>query len=272
MKIALLGATRGMGRALARALSERGDEIFLLGRDLEDLERSAADLGIRGRLAAGSGEAARAEPIGPTGPVRTALCDLARPETFAPALDAAEAALGGLDAVVVTAGVFGTQEELEADRALLHRLLEVDFTHTVLFCEKARERLISHARDGGGRGVLCVFSSVAGDRARKPVAFYGAAKAGLSYYLEGIDLRFRGDGLRVVTVKPGFVRTSMTEGLPEPPFAGEPEGVARDVVKAIDRAARGKKGPGAVYTPGPWKWVMLVVRNLPRWVRRRVSF
>lgn len=274
MKIAILGATRGMGRALARHLAERaeGDELFLLGRDVEDLERSAADLGIRGRLAAGSGEAARPEPIGPSGPVRIALCDLARPETFAPALDAAEAALGGLDAVIVTAGVFGTQEELEADPERLRSLLEIDFAHTVLFCEEARRRLIARAKEGGGRGVLCVFSSVAGDRARKPVVFYGAAKAGLSYYLEGIDLRFRGEGLRVVTVKPGFVRTSMTEGLPEPPFAGEPEGVARDVVKALDRAARKGRGPGAVYAPGPWRWIMLVVRNLPRWVRRRVSF
>lgn len=271
MKIVILGATRGMGRALARALAERGDEIFVLGRDLEDLERSAADLGIRGRLAAGSGEAPRPEPIGPTGPVRIALCDLARPETFAPALDAAEAALGGLDAVIVTAGVFGTQEELEADRERLRRLLEIDFAHTVLFCEEARGRLIARAK-ANGRGILCVFSSVAGDRARKPVVFYGAAKAGLSYYLEGIDLRYRGEGLRVVTVKPGFVRTSMTEGLPEPPFAGEPEGVARDVVKALDRAARNGRGPGAVYTPGPWRWIMWVVRKLPRWVRRRVSF
>lgn len=270
MKIAVLGATRGMGRALARALIERGDELFLLGRDLEDLERSAADLGIRGRLAAGSGDGA--------GAIATALCDLARPETFGPALDAAEAALGGLDAVVVTAGVFGVHEELEADPERLRRLLEVDFTHTVLFCEEARRRLIAHARPGdrpggaGGSGILCVFSSVAGDRARKPVVLYGAAKAGLSYYLEGIDLRYRAAGLRVVTVKPGFVRTSMTEGLPEPPFTGEPEGVARDVVKALDRIAAGRGGAGVVYSPAPWRWIMWVVRKLPRWVRRRVSF
>ena len=261
MKIAVLGATRGMGRAVARALAERGDDLFLLGRNPEDLERSAGDLRVRGRMGAGE------EPT-----IGTALCDLERPETFAPALDAAEAGLGGLDAVVVTAGVFGTQEELEADRARLRRLLEVDFTPTVLFCEEARERLVRRAREDGGAGILCVFSSVAGDRARKPVVFYGAAKAGLSYYLEGLDLRFGGDGLRVVTVKPGFVRTSMTEGLPEPPFAGEPAGVARDVMTAIDRAARSAKGAGAVYAPAPWRWIMLVVRNLPRWVRRRVSF
>jgi NAD(P)-dependent dehydrogenase (short-subunit alcohol dehydrogenase family) len=255
MRIAILGATKGMGRALARLLAERGDALFLLGRDLEDLERSARDLEVRGSAATGKD----------AGSVGTAFCDLARPETFVPALAAAETRLGGLDAAVVTAAEFGTQEELEADRRRLHRLLEANFTGTVLFCEAARERLLEHLGRGGG-GRLCVFSSVAGDRARKPVVLYGAAKAGLSYYLEGLDLRFRSAGLRVVTVKPGFVRTSMTRDLAAPPFAGEPEAVARDVVKALDR------GTPVVYTPRPWRWVMLVVRNLPRAVRRRVGF
>ena len=113
---------------------------------------------------------------------------------------------------------------------------------------------------------LCVFSSVAGERGRKPVVLYGAAKAGLTRYLEGLDHRFRARGLVVVTVKPGFVRTSMTAGLPEPPFAGEPDEVARDVERALDR------GTPVVYTPGVWRWVMAVVRRLPRFVLRRVDF
>jgi short-subunit dehydrogenase len=111
-----------------------------------------------------------------------------------------------------------------------------------------------------------VFSSVAGERGRKPVALYGATKAGLSRYLEALDHRWHGEGLRVVTVKPGFVRTGMTAGLPAPPFAGEPERVARDVARAIDR------GTPVVYTPAPWALVMLVIRNLPRLVMRRIGF
>ena len=105
------------------------------------------------------------------------------------------------------------------------------FTNTVEFCEQARVRLV---KTGGG--VLCVFSSVAGDRARKPVILYGAAKAGLSYYLEGLDLKFRGDGLRTVLVKPGFVRTGMTEGLKEPPFAVDAEAAALAALKASPAA------------------------------------
>jgi NAD(P)-dependent dehydrogenase (short-subunit alcohol dehydrogenase family) len=245
VKVAFLGATKGMGRALARRLAARGDAVFLLGRDLEDLERSALDLGIRsGREAAG-----------------LAACDLERPESFGPALSAAEKALGGLDLVVVTAGVFASQDTLEADAERTRQLLVVDFSHTVLFCEEARRRLQAH-----GGGTLCVFSSVAGERGRKPVVLYGAAKAGLTHYLEGLDHRFHAAGLRVVCVKPGFVRTAMTDGLRPPPFAGEPDAVAQRVVKAIDR------GWPVVYAPPAWALVMAIIRALPRWAMRRLGF
>lgn len=245
MKVVFLGATRGMGRALARRMSERGDALFLLGRNLDELERSAADLEARGS--------------GVT--VEWGSCDLEEPGTFEAALDLAGEALGDLDAVVVTAGLFATQDELEADPQLAERLLRVNFSNTVVFCEAARKRLLA-----GGGGTLCVFSSVAGDRGRKPVVIYGAAKAGLSRYLEGLDHKFRAEGLRVVTVKPGFVKTGMTEGLEPPPFAGEPEQVADIVLRAIDR------GAPVVYAPGPWRAVMAVIRHLPRAVMRRVTF
>lgn len=246
LTVVILGATRGMGRALARRLAERGDRLFLLGRQIDDLRRSAADLEARG---AG-------------GPVGAASCDLERPESFAPALAQAEAHFGGrFDTVVVTAALFATQDRLEHDLELTRRLLTANFANTVLFCEAARTRLLAH---GGGR--LCVFSSVAGERGRKPVILYGAAKAGLTRYLEGLDHKFRRQGLQVVTVKPGFVETSMTEGLPRPPFAGQPDAVAARVLKAIDR------GTPVVYAPGIWRLVMTVVRLLPRPVMRRVDF
>jgi short-subunit dehydrogenase len=246
VRVALLGATKGMGRALARCMAERGDALFLLGRDRDDLARSAADLQIRGAH----------------GAVDSAPCDLLDPATFAPALDAAERALGGLDAIVVTAGVFATQDALEQDAALRERMLTANFTNTILFCELARPRLLA----SGGAARLCVFSSVAGDRARKPVLLYGAAKAGLSYYLTGLDHKFAALGLKTILVKPGFVKTAMVTGLPVPPFAGEPDAVARRVLRAIDR------GTPVVYAPGIWRWVMLAIRLLPRAVMRRIAF
>ncbi len=245
MKIVLLGATKGMGRALARQMAVRGDRLFLLGRSEEDLSRSASDLEIRGA----------------SGKVGTARCDLLDAATFAPALDQAEAALEGFDTVVVTAGAFADQETLENDPELLSSLLQGNFVGTIGFCEDARKRLLA-----SGGGTLCVFSSVAGDRARKPVILYGASKAGLSHYLEGLDHRYRAEGLITVTVKPGFVRTGMTEGLDAPPLAGEPEAVARTVLRAIDR------GTPVVYAPPIWRWILALIRALPRVVMRRAGF
>jgi short-subunit dehydrogenase len=234
-----------MGRALARLMAERGDELFLLGRDPGDLERCARDLEARGARA----------------PVRFAACDLLHPEGFGTALDEAAQGLGRLDAVVVTAGIYSLQEDLEADRELRRRLLTVDFNNTIEFCEEARTRLLAM-----GGGILCVFGSVAGDRARKPVILYGAAKAGLAFYLEGLDSKYRSQGLRTVLVKPGFVRTGMTVGLREPPIVSEPEAAARAVLRAIDR------GRPVVYAPAVWRVVMLAVRSLPRWLMRRAEF
>lgn len=247
MNVVFLGSTRGIGRALARRLAARGDRLVLLGRDEAELARSARDLEARTGT--------------PEGSVAVAACDLLEPESFAPAFDLAAEALGRIDAVVVTAGQFARQDELERDPILARRVLEADFSGTVLFCEEARRRLLA-----AGGGTLCVLSSVAGERGRKPVVLYGAAKAGLTRYLEGLDHRFHGQGLKVVCVKPGFVRTSMTAGLPEPPFAGEPEEVARRIERALDR------GTPVVYAPGAWRWVMAVVRALPRFVMRRVGF
>lgn len=244
MKIVILGATKGMGRALARKMASRGDQLFLLGRDSDDLARSAADLAVDG-----------------TAPAGFAFADLADPKTFEPALDRAGAALGGFDVVIVTAGIFATQDELEADPALAERVLTVDFTGTVLFCEAARKRLLA-----AGGGTLAVFSSVAGERGRKPVVIYGATKAGLTRYLEGLDHKFRASGLKVVCVKPGFVKTGMTAGLKAPPFAGDPDDVAARVLGAIDR------GDPVVYAPFAWGPIMTVIRNLPRFVMRRVGF
>ncbi len=246
MKAVVFGGTTGMGREIARRLAERGDSVFLMGIDRADLERSAADLTARHPKQVAMGYA---------------VCNLEQPDGFPSALDAADTDLGHFDTVVVTAAMFASQEALEADVELARRLVTANYANTLVFCEHARKRLLSR---GGGR--LVVFSSVAGDRGRKPVVIYGSSKAGLSVYLEALDHKFHAAGLSVLCVKPGFVRTGMTAGLKPPPFAGEPEGVARDVVRAMDR------GKAILYTPSIWALVMFVIRCLPRFVMRRIGF
>jgi decaprenylphospho-beta-D-erythro-pentofuranosid-2-ulose 2-reductase len=246
MKAVILGGTSGMGREIARRLAERGDAVFLLGKSEDDLARSAADLSAR-------------HPVNVA--TTFAVCDLERPEQFSSALDAADAALGAFDTVVVTAAMFASQAALEADVELARRLMTVNYANTVVFCEHVRKRLLAR---GGGR--LTVFSSVAGDRGRKPVAIYGSSKAGLSVYLEALDHKFHAAGLSVLCVKPGFVKTEMTAGLKPPPFAGEPSAVAAAVIRAMDRRVP------VLYAPAIWALVMLIIRLLPRFAMRRIAF
>jgi decaprenylphospho-beta-D-erythro-pentofuranosid-2-ulose 2-reductase len=245
VKAVLVGATRGMGRAVARLLAEGGAAIVLLGRDPSELAASAHDLEARGA----------------TAPVETARLDLADPADFAIALDAADRALGGFDTLVVTGGLFGRQEDLAADPPRLERMLDVNFTGTVLLCQMAAERLAAR-----GGGTICAFSSVAGDRPRRSNYLYGASKAGLSAFLDGLGQAYADRGVKVVCVRPGFVKTGMTAGLPVPPFAGEPESVAREVVAGM------AAGRPVVYAPGIWRWVMLIIRALPRSLLRRLKF
>ena len=244
MKTAILGASKGMGRALARVRAERGDDLVLLGRDVEELERSAADLRVRSR-----------------GAVTVIACDLDAPDGFPAVIEALFAGGARLDNLVITAAHFGTQDELEADPVRARRLLTANLANTIELCERARVALLAQ-----GGGTLCVFSSVAGARGRKPVGLYGASKAGLSHYLEALDHKWRAAGLITICVKPGFVKTGMTAGLKPPPFAGEPDAVARQVSDALER------GTPLLYAPSIWRWVMLVIRHLPRFVMRRISF
>ncbi|MFQ5653590.1 MAG: SDR family NAD(P)-dependent oxidoreductase [Planctomycetota bacterium] len=244
LRVAFLGATGGLGRALARRMAARGDELFLLGRTEEELDRCARDLKIRGAC----------------GRVEYAPFDLLDGAGAAPALDLAVGSLGGLDTVVACAGLFAPHEELEEDHELRGRLISINFTGTIHFLEAARARLMER-----GGGTLCVFGSVAGDCPRKPVALYGATKAALAYYMEGLDRRYRRRGLRAVLVKPGFVRTAMTSGLRDPPFASDPERTTEPLLSAIDG------GRPVVYAPGIWRPVMAALRRLPRFVMRRLE-
>jgi short-subunit dehydrogenase len=245
VKVAVVGGTRGMGRALARLLAARGDAVVLLGRDTGELTASARDLTARGAK----------------GAVATGHLDLGDTAGFASALAAADEAVGGVDTLVLTAGDFAAQEELERDPARLRHLLDVNFTAAAVLCQQMAERLAAR-----GGGTICAFSSVAGDRPRRSNFLYGASKAGLSAFLEGLGLAYGDRGVRVVCVRPGFVKTGMTAGLPVPPFAGEPDTVARIVLRAIDR------GTPVVYAPPIWRLVMLAIRLLPRAIMRRVRF
>jgi short-subunit dehydrogenase len=136
----------------------------------------------------------------------------------------------------------------------------VNFTGTVVLCQMAAERLAAR-----GGGTICAFSSVAGDRPRRSNYLYGATKAGLSAFLEGLGHAYADRGVKVVCARPGFVKTEMTAGLPVPPFAGEPNAVARTILTAMDA------GRAVVYAPPVWRFIMLIIRALPSSLMRRLK-
>jgi short-subunit dehydrogenase len=240
-RVLVIGATSAVARALAGELAVHGRDLVLAGRDRPELETIAADLAVRHGVA-------------------TAVCVL-------DVLDAAghEAALGPwledetLEGVVVAVGYLGDQRLAEMDLAETRRILDTNFTGCVALLNLVALRL-----EARGRGFICALSSVAGDRGRQSNYLYGAAKAGLSVYLQGLRNRLHRAGVRVLTVKPGFVDTAMTFGRPGLFLVASPGRVARSIFRAIEA------GRDVVYVPGFWRPLMLAVRSVPERLFKRL--
>jgi short-subunit dehydrogenase len=180
-------------------------------------------------------------------------------EAFEALLGNAEAALGGLDALLVAHGTLPDPEACRRSVGAAVEAFHTNATSVIALVTAAAERF---ERRGGG--AIVVLSSVAGERGRGSNYLYGAAKAAVSTFLEGLGERLHGTGVRVVAVKPGRVDTPMTASFRKGPLWATPEGVAPGIVEAIDR------GDGDVYLPGWWRWPMLAVRLLPRGLHRRL--
>ena len=115
-------------------------------------------------------------------------------------------------------------------------------------------------------GTICGISSVAGERGRKSNYLYGSAKAGFSEYLSGLRNRLAKSNVHVVTVKPGFIDTKMTEGMPLPaPLTAQPEQVAKDIFKAC------MKKKNVIYTLWMWRWIMAIIRNIPEPIFKKLD-
>jgi decaprenylphospho-beta-D-erythro-pentofuranosid-2-ulose 2-reductase len=183
-----------------------------------------------------------------------------RPETHRAVVE--QAAVGGdIDVAVVAHGVLGDQEQAWTDSAAAIRLAEVNYTSAVA-CGVALAAQVRRQ----GHGVIVALSSVAGERARRSNFVYGSTKAGMDAFYSGLGTALREHGGRVLVVRPGFVRSTMTEGLDPPPLSTTPDAVADAVVAAV------ASGAEVIWVPKPMRWVMTVVRHLPRPVFRRLPF
>ena len=174
---------------------------------------------------------------------------------------AAAAAGGDIDVAVIAFGQLGDQEQLAADPAAAAALGQVNYVAPVVVGTVLANRMRTQ-----GHGVIVALSSVAGERARRSNYVYGSTKAGVDAYFSGLADSLVGSGVSVLVVRPGFVRSKMTEGLPEAPLSTTPEAVAEAIVTGV------RKGRHTVWVPGAMRWVMSGLRHTPRAVFRRLPF
>jgi decaprenylphospho-beta-D-erythro-pentofuranosid-2-ulose 2-reductase len=247
--VLVLGASSPIARALARRFAEAGYPMLLAGRDMDDLERSAADLRVRYAV-----------------PAATLAFDAAQLDRHEQLIrDAAGRFPDGLAGVVACQGDLADQAQAERDLVLSRRMIDVNYTSVVSTLNPAANHFEALAKAGKHRGFIAVLSSVAGDRGRPSNYLYGSAKAAVSAYVQGMRARLAGSGIPVLTVKPGFVDTRMIYGKPGTFLVAAPERVADDVFRAVRRRK------DVIYTPAFWRWILLAVRSIPEPIFKRMK-
>jgi short-subunit dehydrogenase len=242
-RILVLGATSGIAEACIRLWADRGDALYLVGRNADRVNVVAADARTRGATYVG-----------------TAIANLDDTNGHAELLAHAVNGLGGLDIAFVALGVLGEQPRAEKDFSHAAQIIHTNFTAPVsLLTWLASYTAQRHA------GTLAVLSSVAGERGRKSNYVYGSSKAGLTAFVDGLRNRIDREGVKVMTIKPGPVRTAMTEQMPGSGKFADVEDVAASLVKAIDA------GTDVVYVPGIWRIIMAVIRAIPESIFKKLN-
>lgn len=243
LRVIILGATSAIAVCTARLYAKEGASILLVGRDEDRLSQIAVDLKARGAENA-----------------TVAISDLAATDVSAQFAGFVEK-LGGVDHVLLAYGILGDQGAAERDLVVAEEILRVNFNSAAGWSLTAANVL-----EAQGRGSLVVIGSVAGDRGRRANFIYGAAKAGLEVLVEGIAHRFADKGPRAVLIKPGPTITPMTEGMNRKGVLwAKPEQIA-----AITHA-RAYRGGSIAYAPGLWRYIMLIIRNLPAAIFNRME-
>ncbi|MFF8956430.1 decaprenylphospho-beta-D-erythro-pentofuranosid-2-ulose 2-reductase [Streptomyces sp. NPDC014894] len=237
----VLGGASEIGLAIARRLiARRARTVWLAGRPSAELEAAAEGLRALG-----------AE-------VRTAAFDALDPAAHEETLGKIFAE-GDIDLVLLAFGVLGDQANDEGDPPAAVRVAQTNYTGAV-----SAGLISAAALQNQGHGSLVVLSSVAGERARRTNFIYGSSKAGLDAFAQGLGDALYGTGVHVMVVRPGFVRTRMTAGLPEAPLATTPEAVAAAVELGLRRRSE------TVWVPGALRPAMAALRHLPRPLFRRL--
>jgi decaprenylphospho-beta-D-erythro-pentofuranosid-2-ulose 2-reductase len=239
--ILILGAASDMAQAIAKRFAAEGCGLTLAARNLELLEPIASDLRIRS-----------------SADVQTLefdAVDFSSHRNFYESLELKP------DVVICAFGYMGDQLEARTDFEEAHKTIDVNYTGMVSILN-----VVAADFEARGAGAIVAISSVAGDRGRQSNYMYGSAKAGLTAYLAGLRNRLAKKGVHVMTVKPGFCRTRMTEALELPgAVTAEPEQVAAAVFQGLE------KKHNTVYTLWMWRWIMMIIRHIPEFIFKKME-
>ncbi len=237
----IIGAKSDMAKAAARKFAENGYDLILAARNSKELDAFANDINIRTQRQAAVVEV-------------DALAYKTHQKFY-------ESLPQKPDGVLAAVGYLGDQPKAQTDFAEAHKIIDSNYTGVVSLLN-----IVANDFESRNGGFIVGISSVAGDRGRQSNYLYGSAKAAFTAYLSGLRNRLAAANVQVLTVKPGFVDTAMTEGLDLPEkLTAQPQTVADDIFKAV------KKGRNVIYTKYIWRWVMLVIKSIPEFIFKKLS-
>ncbi len=245
-KIIIVGATSAIAEQCARLwVQAEPITLILVGRDITRTENIASDLRVRS----------------PQSTIRVATADFLKPTAIQKTVDTAAAGTP-IDIALIAHGMLPDQNACENDLAACHAALDVNGVSPVLWAEAFAHAMLA----ANSTGTIAVVGSVAGDRGRKSNYIYGAAKATVEHYVQGLQHRFASTRLKIVLIKPGPTDTPMTANLKrQGARLASAETVARCIVRAIAR------GDTVCYAPAQWRLIMLVIRNLPDFIFNKLN-
>ena len=244
MKVLVIGATSAIAVAVQRIYAKKEAELFLVGRSEEKLQQTSADL-----LSLGAKS------------VDHFIMDATEVSSHSNMLDQCVLNLGQIDVALIAHGTLPDQERCETD--VEYALEEFTNNGTSVI---ALLTLLAQQFEKQRCGTMAVISSVAGDRGRPSNYLYGSAKSAVTSFCEGLRGRMFKLGVHLMTIKPGFVDTPMTQGLDLPkPLVATPEKVAEAIVRGVNAKSN------TIYTPWFWQLIMLIVKHIPQGVFKRLS-
>lgn len=242
--ILIIGATSGIAESVARIYAQQGCQLFLVARNAKKLEVVVNDLKARGATS-----------------VHAFKMDANDTSRWPEMADAAWAMLKKINAVLVAHGTLPDQNRCETELNYAVTEFRTNAESIITCLTVLAERFEQQAS-----GTIAVIGSVAGDRGRSSNYLYGAAKAAIDAFTSGLRGRMFRAGVHVLTIKPGFVDTPMTQDLSLPQILlVSPDKVAADIVKAVN------KGQDVLYTPWFWRWVMIVITVIPSAIFKKIK-